>query len=140
MRKFYLLLACLLSFFSCKKNNDSNIPNVHVDFNLYLTQPSNAALNSVGNWVYVSNYGVRGIIVYHRTQDEFAAYDRACPYDYEASGSLIVVDSNTLSFVDPHCGSKFNILTGAVEQGPATASMKVYRADYDGSSVVYVHN
>jgi hypothetical protein len=142
MRKtaFIVFISCLLISFSCKKNDQSGVPDVSVDFNLYLSEPSNSALNSVGNWVYVSGHGIKGIIIYRQTLEIFTAYDRACPYDYNVSASHIDVDSVNTIFVDKNCGSKFNLLNGQVSEGPATNPMKQYAADYDGSNIVHVHN
>jgi hypothetical protein len=139
MRMSLLLMACMILIISCKKNDDSQVPGVSVDVYVYLTQPSNSALNSVGNWKYIDG-GVKGIIVYHQSQETFTAFDRACPNDYNQSGSHIDVDSVNLTFIDRNCGSKFNILTGNVEQGPATHPMKQYAVDYDGVSILHIHN
>jgi hypothetical protein len=139
MRAFLIFIAYMALAASCKKDDGSQVPSVSVDAYVYLTQPSNSALNSVGNWKYIDG-GVKGIIVYHQSQDVFTAFDRACPYDYNQSGSHIDVDSANLAFLDRNCGSKFNILSGVVEHGPATHSMRQYAADYDGVSIVHVHN
>jgi hypothetical protein len=140
MARLLLFIPCMLACFSCKKNDTSGVPTVSVDFSVYLTEPSNSALNGVGNWVYINGYGIKGIIVYRQTQDQFMAYDRACPYDYNLAASHIDVDSVNLAFIDRHCGSTFNILNGQVSQGPATHQMKQYAADFDGTAVVRVHN
>jgi hypothetical protein len=141
MKRLSLLILFIVIAISCKKNNDGQVPNVSVDFNVYLTEPSNSALNSVGNWVYINNQGVKGIIIYHKTLDEFAAYERACPYDYYSTSALITVDSSNVFAVDKeHCGSMYNLLDGSVEHGPATRPLKQYAADYDGTSIIRVHN
>jgi nitrite reductase/ring-hydroxylating ferredoxin subunit len=125
---------------SCKKNTTSGVPNVAVDFYIYLTQPAYSSLNGVGNHVYVTG-GADGIIIYHKTIDEFAAYDRACPYDYYSVSAQVIVESNGLfAFDSLHCKSKFNLLDGSVQNGPASQSLKAYAADYDGSTIVHVHN
>src|SRR5207237_8738635 len=109
MRKCFLLIAIITISISCKKNDGSQVPTVSVDVYVYLTQPSNSALNSVGNWKYIDG-GLKGIVVYHQSQETFTAFDRACPYDYNQSASHIDVDSVNLSFIDRNCGSKFNLL------------------------------
>jgi len=142
MRKFGLILVIsgVLISFSCKKNDQSGVPAVSVDFNVYLSEPSNNALNSVGNWVYISGHGIKGVIVYRQTLEQFTAYDRACPYDFDVAASHIDVDSVNTIFVDKNCGSKFNLLNGQVAQGPATNPMKQYAAEYDGTNIVRIHN
>jgi len=139
---FKILYSSLIVIilFSCKKDNqDDRIPNVTVSQTIYLNLPSYTVLNSVGNYVYISG-GYRGIIVYRRSISEFVAYDRACPYDPTVSGALLEVDSNGLTTVDRHCGSKFLLVDGSVNQGPATSPMKGYATQYDGNNQVYIYN
>jgi hypothetical protein len=132
-----LLLAFI---FSCKKSTTvDRIPTVPVNVTVYLNLPSYASLNSVGNHAIISG-GYKGIIVYRRSINEFAAYDLACPYDPSASGAILEVDSSGVTTVDRHCGSKFSLDYGSIIKGPATAPMKAYHADYDGSNSVYIYN
>jgi len=124
---------------SCKKDN-GNIPAVSVDFYVYLSQPSNFNLNAVGGWIY-ETAGVRGVIVYRRSNEEFAAYERACTYDPNVSNAKVDVDSSNIIAADKICGSKFVLSDGSVINGPATRSLKTYYADYDAASAtVHVHN
>jgi len=67
-------------------------------------------------------------------------FDRACSYDYNVAASHIDEDSVNLAYIDRNCGSKFNLLNGEVQQGPATHAMKRYQADFDGTAIVHVHN
>lgn len=134
-----LLPAFLFINSRCKKENDS-IPNVSVDLYIYLSQPSSINLNSVGGWIYADG-GVKGLIIYRRSNDEFAAYERACPYDPNEGNASIVVDSSNIIGVDRNCGSKFNLLDNSILNGPTTRSLKAYRADYDASgAVLHVYN
>ena len=109
---FPVLLAALLMNSRCKKDNDS-IPNVSVDLTIYLSQPSSVKLNAVGGWIYTDG-GVRGIIVYRRSNDEFAAYERDCPFDPNAASARVEVDSSNIIAVDRNCGSKFNLLDNSI--------------------------
>ena|SRR6185369_16815354 len=141
IRKLFavMLMAFTFSLSECKKDN-STIPNVSVDLYVYLSIPSSINLNSQGGWIYV-NGGVKGIIVYRRSNEEFAAYERACPYDPNESSALVEVDSSNILAVDRHCGSKFNLLDNTIINGPTTRSLKAYHADYDASgNTVHVYN
>lgn len=133
-----LLFAELFTGQGCKKESET-IPNVYVDFYIYLNQPSYAALNSVGNFVYVTG-GVKGIIVYRKSLDEFVAYDRSCPYDPDAGNAIINVDSTNVFSSDSNCGSKFNLLDGSVLNGPATRPLKSYRTSFDGLNTLHIFN
>jgi hypothetical protein len=134
-----LVLAVVFFLQDCKKDS-SSIPNVSVDIYIYLTQPSNINLNSVGGWVYVSG-GVRGIIVFRKSTTEFAAYERDCPFDPDASAAKIEVDSSGVIGVDYNCGSKFSLFDNSILNGPATRGLKMYYAEYNpGNQTVYIHN
>ena len=133
------MFALILFASECKKDS-STIPNVAVDFYVYLSQPSSIKLNSVGGWMY-SNGGVKGIIVYRRSNDEFAAYERDCPYDPNETSAKIEVDASNIIALDKRCGSKFNLLDNTIVNGPTTRSLKMYHSDYDVSSAtVHVYN
>ncbi len=133
-----LLFILFISVFSCKKSTDQ-IQAVQVDFYIYLTQPDFVALNTVGNHVYVTG-GVKGIIVYHKTIDEFVAFERSCPYDPNVTGAIVAVDSSNLGLIDYHCGSRFNILDGSIVAGPTSYPMRLYYCEYDGVSALHIHN
>ena len=131
------MLVLLGGNYSCKKQKDV-VPNVPVDVYIYVTDPLNIALNAVGGWVYV-NAGVRGIILYRRTQEEFTALDRNCTYQPENTCATVYVDNTNIFAVDTCCGSKFQITSGSVVKGPATLPLKMYNASYDGT-VVHIYN
>lgn len=136
-----LAMIFLLPVSGCKKNTDyGDIPFVTVSITLPLSLPEYSALNAIGNYVDITG-GYKGIIVYRKSLDQFAAYERACPYDPNEPNALITVDSSGVICVDHHCGSKFNIMDGSVLNGPATRPLKQYYTDYDsGSLTLYIHN
>jgi hypothetical protein len=135
----FLLSAIIFLLPDCKKDN-STIPNVSVDIYLYLTQPESFDLNTVGGWVYVPG-GVKGIIVFRKSINEFVAYERDCPYDPDVSAAKIDVDSSGVIGVDNHCGSKFSLFDNTILNGPATRGLKAYYTEYNSSNqTVYIHN
>lgn len=128
-------ILLLIPIFSCKKNDvNASFPTVPVNITIYLTTYPYTQLNSIGNHAYVTNAGYRGIVIYRKSLDEFAAFDRACPYDPTASGSLLDVEASGLIMADGKCGSKFSLYDGSVINGPATAPMKSYHVDYNSTS------
>lgn len=144
MKRFMLttiFISFLISLPACKKDkNNGNIPNVSVDIPLPLSLPEYAALNSVGNSIIISG-GYKGILVYHRFQNEFVAFELACPYDPLQPNARVVKDSSNVIGVDYNCGSKFYLTDGSVLQGPANQSLRQYQTEYDaGAHTLYITN
>ena len=134
----FILKILVLFFFlsSCKDNN--TVPGTYVDTYIYLSEPSAVQLNAVGGWIY-STGGSKGLIIYRRGTNEFAAYDRQCTYDPNASCALLQVLASGLTVVDSCCGSQFNLVYGTVTKGPASQQMIQYKTYYDGNSV-HIYN
>ena len=141
--RFVLLLTLLSAMVAqgCKKSRTRNFPNVQVEQYVYLNNPSNYDLSVPGGWVYHEG-GYKGIIIVRRfinnTQDDFAAFDRACPAHYsEDCSQLVIMDNNVYAQCKCH-NEKYVLFDGSPSDG-ATESLIQYRTDYrDG--VVYVYN
>lgn len=126
-------------FYSCKKDNDQ-IPEVLVDIQVNINNPGYYSLQAVGGWMYFDG-GSRGILVYRRSQDEFMAYDRHCPYDPGNSCGKVNVDtSNNVMAVDPCCSSTFLLTDGSVVSGSAPRGLKQYMVYWDGMSMLRIYN
>ena len=125
-----ILLICFGNF--CKKQDYANIPNVYVDINIDVTSTIYMELNHVGGWLYLTG-GVKGILVYRSSVDEFMTFERCCTYDADVSEARIEVDSTDVMLVDKACGSVFLILDGSIITGPATIALKRYRNNFDGT-------
>jgi len=132
-----MLSACLIFTNSCSKEQQS-IPDVYVNFMVNPSSAQYSSLNPIGGWVYVTG-GYRGILLYHLSLDEFLAYDRACPYDYQKATAQVHMESSGITVMDSTCGSKFIILDGSPFAGPAKNSLKQYRTNYEGGQL-YVFN
>lgn len=127
-------LGSILSVPQCKKDKTDEIPYVYVNFYINPSSTLYLNLNNIGGYVYVTG-GVRGIIIYHRSVDEFMAYERDCPYQPSNSCALVEVDNSGIITVDSCCGSKFLLTDGSVLNGPATRSLKTYQTSYDGTTL-----
>jgi nitrite reductase/ring-hydroxylating ferredoxin subunit len=132
----YILAFLFISFFSCKKDNNA-VPVVYTDVYLYTTDPAFAPLNATSGYAYVAG-GSKGIIVFRKSQTEFMAYDRHCPYKV-ADGNMVTVDGSGLLAIDAACGSKFLLTDGSPNQGPAVNSLKLYQTSFDGT-VLHIFN
>jgi hypothetical protein len=128
-----LLFILASGLAACQKEKNQGVPLVAVDIHIYATDPSFVPLNPVGGWVYISG-GNRGILVYRKSITDFNAFDRTCTYNPADANELIKVDaSNNVILNDAHCGSKFLITDGSVNQGPATLPLKAYQTSFDGT-------
>ena len=121
-----------------KEENPNEIPYVVVNFVILPNSTEYLELNGVGGWVYLTG-GYRGIIVYRKSTDEFMAFERACPHDWEAADARIEVESSGLTTVCPSCQSKFILIDGTPFEGPSHYPMKQYQTQYDGNQL-YISN
>lgn len=131
----YLLLFFLLPLLvSCKKNNPNPVPDVYVNLYLNITSTIYLELSSVGGFVNITG-GYRGIVVYRVSSDEFVAFDRACPYDWQSDNGYVTVDTSGLTLTCAACGSQYLILDGSNVKGPSAIMLKQYRNDFDGNNL-----
>jgi len=133
------LFGILTLFFSCNKNKvESPVPYVPVDITLDLNLPLYLDLKSpMGGIVYINNVGSKGIAVQNIGNDQFAVFDRHCPYNV-TEGCKVAADSSNIAGLRDYdcCSSLFNMLNnGLPESGPATVGLKAYRYNYTGNSL-----
>jgi nitrite reductase/ring-hydroxylating ferredoxin subunit len=138
MHKNLLLLALLLFLMACKKDNNE-VRSSGVNEYLNLNEPSYLDLNVPGNYIYYPA-GTRGIIVYRRSNTEFVAYERSCPYDPQNSTGLVTVETTLTSAADSTCGSRFSIYDGSIINGPTTQSLSQYRTELIQGNVLHIFN
>jgi hypothetical protein len=128
---FLSTILCVLLTSGCKKEQQG-VPYTYVNLTIYVNDPQNVALATVGGWKYYGG-GYRGLIVYRKSQAEFMVYDRACPVHADESGALIVVDSSNIILKDDLCGSQFLFSDGSTIGGPAIIPLTRYPTIFDGT-------
>jgi hypothetical protein len=145
-----LLISILL--ISCKKSKYDVIPDVYVDFYIDLNDIIFRDLNVITNHVIVTyqtnNWGTRsagydssGIIVYRSNLDQFYAYDRTCPYDYEVKGLKVKVNVDFISAICPKCSTYYSLDAGGTpSSGIGRYPLKNYKTSFDGQSVYVWHH
>jgi len=135
---FFITLLFIVINDGCRKKDDL-VPNVAVNFTIFLSDPEFATLQTIGNYVFVTG-GVSGIVIYRYSQDEFTAFDRCCTYKPSDRCAILPDSTNSLFLNCPCCGSKFSFIYGAVQAGPAERALTLYETSYDGSNSVHVYN
>jgi nitrite reductase/ring-hydroxylating ferredoxin subunit len=138
-----LCFVLLLFQTNCKKgdsqsDSQSQIPVVAVSIQLNPNSTEYIHLNPVNGWETITG-GYRGIIVFRKSENEFTAFDRACPYDWSLATSRLTVDAAGTTATCPNCKSKFILLDGTPFQGPSHYSLKQYQTSYDGY-LLYIFN
>ncbi|RLD48020.1 MAG: hypothetical protein DRI94_13130 [Bacteroidetes bacterium] len=136
---FFLIIFLSVIFIKCDKNKKDVVPNVYVNFTIYINEPDYSELNAIGNSVMVTG-GAKGIIIYRNSLNEFCAYDRCCTYKPSEKNEYVqLLEQGSPIVVDSTCGSKFNLVDGSVINGPAVLPLKKYNTTFDGNGV-HVYN
>ncbi len=135
---FLLALTFVLISDGCRKKEDL-VPNVYVNFTIFLSDPEFATLQTIGNYVFVTG-GVSGIVIYRNSQTEFTAYDRCCTYKPSERCAVLPDTSNSLFLRCPCCNSKFSLIDGSVQSGPAERALTSYSASFDQNNTLQVTN
>ena len=101
-----------------------DIPRVYVHKEINLNSYDYRALNNFGGYVYISG-GVRGIIIFRKSTNQYLAFERDCPYQPQDSCALVSVDPSTLYMIDTCCSSEFDF-DGNPIAGPAKFPLLQY--------------
>lgn len=139
--KIHIFLLVTLVFLSgCQKEKNHPVPSVPFDFQIDLSLPSYQTLTGVGGWAYV-NGGLKGIIVYRKSTDEFVAWERQSPKDPEGSCSsgLVPNADNFLQLDDPCSDATFSMYDGS-PMANSDWGLRGYRCEWDGSNLLRISN
>jgi len=134
----YCLISslCVLSFASCDDTYQSSIPDypVNLELNLTSTYPNfngpNQFLIFTKPIIVNDRIGFGGIIVYTGLDENYYAFDMACPY--EAKRTILVYPDTTglPQVICKTCGSVYDVSYGIGNptSGPSEEVLKRYRA------------
>lgn len=134
------LLLTLVIFSGCRKERNHPVPSIPFDFQIDLSLPSYQPLTGTGGWAYV-NGGLKGIIVYRRSFDEFVAWERQSPTDPEGACStgLTPNEDNFLQLDDPCSDATFSMYDGS-PMANSEWGLRGYRCQWDGSNLLRISN
>lgn len=111
------------------------IPYVLVNEQINLNSLLYEELRLIGGTAYLEDAGVKGIVIYRASQDEYRAYDRACSFRPSMECERVAVDDSGLFLVDTCCGSNFDFY-GFPSAGPARFPLREYLTYVSGSTLV----
>lgn len=134
------LIFTLFLFAGCKKNNQHPVPSIAFDFQIDMTLPSYSPLNGVGGWCYV-NGGIKGIVVYRKSYDDFVAWERQSPEDEAGTceSGLVTNADNFLQLDDPCSNAQFSLYDGS-PLANSEWGLRGYLIQWDGSNILRISN
>ncbi len=137
---FFVVFFLVANFSACRRNLHP-VPDIPFNININFDLPSYSGLQSIGGFAYVENAGVKGLVVYRRTMDEFVAFDRMSPAPGGDTCAPIYVDpDNMLILLDECTPSQFSLFDGSLIQGPAEWGLRAYRIVWNGLSIINIQN
>jgi len=133
-KSFHVILLLLFISVQYQCNEDpliDLIPQVFVEETINLNNFEYSQLNNLGGFVYITG-GVRGIIIYRKSTNEYLAFERNCTYQPFDACANVKVDESTLFMIDTCCSSTFSF-DGIPTGGPAQIPLRQYRTFLDHS-------
>jgi nitrite reductase/ring-hydroxylating ferredoxin subunit len=133
MKQIFGLLL-ILSLFSCDDTDDNNpfLPNFPVNFTINLNLAEGSDIRFVGGYKTFEgiNFGIKGVVVYHVTENNFVAFELACPHIELQDCSLMNVDFPFL--ICPCDDEKFQMIDGGSVNG-LSSSARPYNVTKNGN-------
>lgn len=135
--RYTLIILTLLSFSGCDSEpTDDAIPWQPFDIiQINLNLPEYIQLRSDRTYAYLNNGGVRGIIVYHESGNNYIAYERNCSFQPNSACATVEVHVSTLYMLCSCCSSTFDFATGYPTGGPAWRPLRQYETSLTGSTL-----
>lgn len=148
--KIVFIIAVGGFLFSCGKKSNNQSVQANCTISKAISTPVNfTILNGSGqfypltifpSYIYVSNVGINGVIIYRKSANEFMAYERNCTKDgCNKAKAIVWVQAGMASMKDSICGSAFSIFDGTVQNGPAVVALYQYHTNWDGNQL-HVYN
>lgn len=138
------LIVTVVFFFltssSCRQRLHP-VPDIPFNINIDINLPTYSTLQSIGSFAYVNQVGVKGIVIYRRSIDEFVAFDRmSTAAGGDTCQPLFVDPDNLLLMKDPCTASTFSLFDGSLLTGPAEWGLRAYRVFFNGANILNIQN
>jgi len=136
MQRTGSLLICVLMLVSCGKDNSAFIPDVPINY--YITLQEFQIKKNADGVLLVSNEGVAGLIICHRADGSYVAFDRCSSVDPEKK-CAVSPDTGGLTATDACSQAKFSLDDGAAVKAPAKRPLKKYQVDVSSFEIVVIN-
>ncbi|HRH34830.1 MAG TPA: hypothetical protein PKY12_07210, partial [Catalimonadaceae bacterium] len=139
--KGFSKLIFLVFILSCTDQPSliSPIPDVIVNEQLNLNSAEAIPLKVRDGTAIAIKGGIKGIIIYRRSQDNYVAFERKSPYKLEDSCGIINVHSSLLYMLDSCHNCTFN-WEGRPIGGPCRDVMKTYSVQFINNFTLSITN
>lgn len=136
MRKIFLYLLLSLPFLSCSGDDEIRqnpyLQDIRFSARFDLNLPEYNQLNYNGNHFVTNRYGLKGIVIYRFTENQYMAFELTDPNHVPQSCSILTVNG-----IEASCscgdGNIYSIITGQLVAGEGQYSLKPYRAVLRGN-------
>jgi hypothetical protein len=141
MKNKFLFLLTVLIVLSCSKSDDKQDRNPFltdpaVSLNLNLNLPEYNPLKFPGNYV-VTSQGIKGIVVYCVSENQYLAFDLTDPNHVPSSCSRMELTGVIASCPCTNDDNEYFITSGQHTTEPGSKyPMQQYRAELNGNTVV----
>jgi hypothetical protein len=144
IKQFFIRLIIITLLISCERNKNDVIPDVYVDFTIdILDYPVLESFTGsvivdandmrIADRKYAGGFDGNGIIIYRSLPEEFNAFDRTCPHDWEVNNTSIKVNIDFIDAICPDCSTRYALSSfGTPTSGPGRYPLKNYKTRFDG--------
>ena len=134
----------IILLISCERNKNDVIPDVYVDFTIDIFDyPALESFTGsvivdandmrIADRKYAGGFDGNGIIIYRCLPEEFNAFDRTCPHDWEINNRSIKVNIDFIDAICPDCSTHYALSSfGTPTSGPGRYPLKNYKTLFDG--------
>jgi len=130
-----ILLILWMASMACDSGDpEDQIPPALVNETINLTNLQFQNLQFIGGTATIAG-GVRGIIIYRASTNEYRAFEANCSYQPLETCALVEVEASGLFLVDSCCSSTFNF-DGFPTGGPASLPLRQYTTSLQGNFLV----
>ncbi len=144
IEQLFIHLIIITLLISCERNKNDVIPDVYVDFTLDILDypPLESITGSaivdaddmhIAERKYAGGFDGNGIIIYRSSPEEFNAFDRTCPHDWEINNRSIKVNVDFTEAICPQCSTHYALSSfGTPTSGPGRYQLKNYKTRFEG--------
>ncbi|MGB0933601.1 MAG: hypothetical protein ACPGU5_04925 [Lishizhenia sp.] len=140
-KTFFILFIICAVLVGCKTTNNHPVQPPPFQLQVNLTLPSYAALQGISGYAYVSG-GIKGIVIYRKSQNEFVAFDRMSTTENAADceSGVVINEDNFLVLDDPCSDTQYSLYDGSIVTGDVEWGLRGYIVQFDGSNTLTIQN